>query len=37
MWASYKGHATVVELLLAAGADKNLKDKVSLTRALQPS
>jgi hypothetical protein len=29
MNASFKGHAKVVELLLAAKADKNLKNKVS--------
>jgi hypothetical protein len=29
MGASYKGHARVVELFLAVGAEKNLKDKVS--------
>jgi ankyrin repeat protein len=29
MLASAKGHATVVTLLVAAGADKNLQDKVS--------
>ena len=28
-WASSNGHAKVVELLLAAKADTNLKDKVS--------
>jgi hypothetical protein len=29
MLASAKGHAVVVALLVAAGADKNLQDKVS--------
>lgn len=27
-WASYKGHITIIEMLLQAGADVNARDKV---------
>ena len=29
MWAAYKGHGSIVELLLSKGADPNLRDNVS--------
>jgi ankyrin repeat protein len=30
MLASFRGHAEVVKLLVAAGADRNVQDKVSV-------